>query len=171
MKNSGMRELPPLRRTKGASINRSLIAFILILAGAAYFVFVRSSEPTQDATAKDTVTETSPENETAEASPPAEEATASQETASSANDQSVSQDASPKTEASAEGQAPVSAPAVSSYVSHKGDTLKKIALKLYGKADSVAALAKKNPTIKLKQVLPAGVTILLPAELKPSPKK
>ena len=128
MKNSGMRELPPLRRTKGASINRSLIAFILILAGAAYFVFVRSSEPPQDATAKDTVTETSPENETAEASPPAEEVTASQETASSANDQSVSQDASPKTEASAEGQAPVSAPAVSSYVSHKGDTLKKIAL-------------------------------------------
>jgi cytoskeletal protein RodZ len=101
MKNSGMRELPPLRRTKGASISRSLIAFILILAGAGYFVFVRSSEPPQDATAKDTVTETSPENETAEASPPAEEATASQETASSANDQSVSQDASPKTEASA----------------------------------------------------------------------
>jgi phage tail protein X len=174
MKNSGMRELPPLRRTRGAGINRSLIAFILILAGAAYFVVARTSEPPQEALANNTATEETPENEPAESSPPAEEASASQDAASSANEQSASQNSASKAEVSAEGQAAVSAaqtPAVTSYLSRKGDTLKKIAVRLYGKADSVGALAQKNPTLKVKQVLPAGVTILLPAELKLAPKK
>ena len=172
-----MRDLQPLPRTEGIGAYSSLIAFIFVLAGIVYFIISRTYEPPQHTRLNNTVIKTTAENSLGK------QALKAGQSATSSNELIASEEGSNKADARGEEKiAELSEEKISTtqnaglvvtstYLSHNGDTLKKIAIRLYGNSNNAAALARKNPTIKLKQILPAGVSILLPSELKKLPQK
>jgi phage tail protein X len=177
MKNSGMHNLPPLRRTKSNGAYSSLIAFIFVLASVVYLIISRTSELPQYTNVNNATPKIPAENSTGKEALQAgggmtlsNEPTASEGSYNKVDSGSEDKIATDSEEKLSAGQN-VGQVTTSTYLSHNGDTLKKIAIRLYGKSKSTAALARRNPTITLQQILPAGVSIILPPELKKIPQK
>lgn len=64
MKNSGMHNLPPLRRTESNGAYSSLIAFIFVLASIVYLIISRTSEPPQYTSVNNATPKITAENST-----------------------------------------------------------------------------------------------------------